>query len=131
MHDTYGFPLELTQELARERGLPVDEDRFKELMEEQRKRSRRTSAADVDVRLTGEAKSEFVGYEKTEVLTQIGALEDLGGGRFLAKLREEEVGARRSHLRNVPNTAHHDAWAQTLTMLRDAFETEPGSEAKK
>ena len=41
LHDTYGFPLELTQELARERGLPVDEDDFRALMEEQRARSRR------------------------------------------------------------------------------------------
>src|SRR5206468_6042963 len=33
-------------------------------------------------------KSEFVGYEKMEVLTQLGAVEELGDGRFLAKLRE-------------------------------------------
>ena len=43
LHDTYGFPLELTEELARERGLPVDEDRFRELMEEQRLRSRKAA----------------------------------------------------------------------------------------
>ena len=53
LHDTYGFPLELTQELARERGLPVDEDGFRELMEEQRARSRKTGPAEVDVRVCG------------------------------------------------------------------------------
>src|SRR5213595_1141586 len=41
LHDTYGFPLELTEELARERGLAVDVDGFNGLMEEQRHRSRR------------------------------------------------------------------------------------------
>src|SRR2546423_6616922 len=43
LHDTYGFPLELTEELARERGLAVDVDSFKQLMEEQRERSRRAT----------------------------------------------------------------------------------------
>src|SRR5439155_7972974 len=51
LHDTYGFPIELTQELARERGLPVDEDGFSERMEKQRARSRR-AVEEVDVRVT-------------------------------------------------------------------------------
>jgi alanyl-tRNA synthetase len=87
LHDTYGFPLELTQELARERGLPVDEDGFRERMEEQRTRSRKT-APEVEVRVSSDARSEFVGYEKTEVLTAILAYEDLGEGRFQAKLEQ-------------------------------------------
>jgi alanyl-tRNA synthetase len=87
LHDTYGFPLELTEELARERGLPVDEDRFHELMEEQRQRSRK-AAPEVDVRVSSDVRSEFVGYEKTEVLTAILAYEDLGDGRFQAKLEQ-------------------------------------------
>ena len=88
LHDTYGFPLELTQELARERGLPVDEDGFRERMEEQRTRSRRAAAAEVEVKLSADSRSEFVGYEKTEVLTAILAHEDLGDGRFQAKLEQ-------------------------------------------
>jgi alanyl-tRNA synthetase len=85
LHDTYGFPLELTEELARERGLPVDVDEFNRLMAEQRERSRKKEAS-VDVRVSGEKRSEFVGYEKTESLTAILAYEDLGDGRFQAKL---------------------------------------------
>jgi alanyl-tRNA synthetase len=92
LHDTYGFPLELTRELARERGLAVDEDEFERLMGEQRKRSR-AGAERSDERATAFAEragfqTEFVGHEKTDVLTQIGALEELGEGLFLAKLRE-------------------------------------------
>jgi alanyl-tRNA synthetase len=87
LHDTYGFPLELTQELARERGLPVDEDGFRELMEQQRARSRKAST-EVEVRVKGDARSEFVGYEKTEALTAIIAYEDLGDSRFQAKLEQ-------------------------------------------
>jgi alanyl-tRNA synthetase len=94
LHDTYGFPIEMTKELARERGLPVDEDGFSRLMAEQRERSRAAAgtgaglerAADF-VRAAG-FESDFVGNEKTEVLTQIGALEELEDGTFLAKLRE-------------------------------------------
>ena len=87
LHDTYGFPLELTQELARERGLPVDEDGFRERMEAQRTRSRKTTA-EVEVRVSGDVRSEFVGYEKTDVLTAIVAYEDLGDGTFQAKLEQ-------------------------------------------
>jgi alanyl-tRNA synthetase len=88
LHDTYGFPLELTQELARERGLVVDEDGFAVLMAEQRERSRRAASAEVDVRVSGDVRSEFVGYEKLDVLTAILAYEDLGDGRFQAKLEQ-------------------------------------------
>src|SRR6266545_2817925 len=92
LHDTYGFPLELTQELARERGLGVNEEEFTRLMAEQRERSRAAISRD-DRRASDFAhaagfRTEFVGYEKTDVLTQIGALEELGDGLFLAKLRE-------------------------------------------
>src|SRR5436853_1892674 len=50
LHDTYGFPVELTQELARERGLGVNEEEFTRLMAQQRERSRR-SAATTDIRV--------------------------------------------------------------------------------
>jgi alanyl-tRNA synthetase len=92
LHDTYGFPLELTRELALERGLPVDEDGFEGLMAEQRDRSRAGRAGELDLAaaFAREAgfRTAFVGWEKTDVLTQLGAVEELGDGLFLAKLRE-------------------------------------------
>ena len=63
LHDTYGFPLELTHELAAERGIEVDEAGFRTAMEEQRARSRRGTpqgwalAKDLP-------KSEFTGYHE-------------------------------------------------------------------
>jgi alanyl-tRNA synthetase len=88
LHDTYGFPIELTRELARDRGLAVDDDGFAQLMEEQRERSRQRTSFEIGARLAADFRTEFVGYEKTDVLTQIGALEELGDGLFAAKLRE-------------------------------------------
>jgi alanyl-tRNA synthetase len=87
LHDTYGFPFELTKELAAERGLEVNEEEFTRLMEEQRERSRQTGAFDVEVRVSG-PRTHFAGYEKTDVLTAILAYEDLGDGTFQAKLEE-------------------------------------------
>jgi alanyl-tRNA synthetase len=89
LHDTYGFPWELTKELAAERGLEVNEEEFTRLMEEQRERSRQGSAFDVDIKISGSApRTEFVGYERTEVLTAILAYSDLGDGTFQAKLEQ-------------------------------------------
>jgi alanyl-tRNA synthetase len=94
LHDTYGFPIEMTRELARERGLVIDEDGFTRLMAEQRERSRAAAGSAAGLERAAEFsrtsgfETEFVGYEKTDVLTQIGALADLGDGTFLAKLRE-------------------------------------------
>lgn len=90
---TYGFPIELTEELAEERGQAVDVDGFRELMEQHRVVSR-AGGDKTDLQRAAEFaqgagfQSEFVGYAKTDVLTQVGALEDLGDGTFLAKLRE-------------------------------------------
>jgi alanyl-tRNA synthetase len=61
LHDTFGIPLELTRELAAERGLAVDEAGFAAAMEEQRARSRRSSGRRL-TDLKGLPASEFVGY---------------------------------------------------------------------
>jgi alanyl-tRNA synthetase len=90
---TFGFPIELTQELAEERGQAVDVDRFRELMEGHREISR-AGGEKTDLQRAAEFagaadfETEFVGYAKTDVLTQIGALESLENGSFLCKLRE-------------------------------------------
>jgi alanyl-tRNA synthetase len=86
LHDTYGFPLELTQELARERGLGVNDEEFTRLMEEQRERSR-AAGSTAEFRVDG-PKTDFVGYEKTDVLTAVSAFHDRGDGTFEAKLHE-------------------------------------------
>jgi alanyl-tRNA synthetase len=83
---TYGFPVELTQELARERGLGVNDEEYTRLFEEHREISRRTSGVAVDVLFSGAPRTEFVGYERTEVPTAIVAYADLGDGLFQAKL---------------------------------------------
>jgi alanyl-tRNA synthetase len=92
LHDTYGFPLELTRELARERGLAVDEDEFARLMSRQRERSRvgaeRAQQQAAQFARSAGFQTDFVGYEKTEALTQLGVVEPLADGLFLAKLRE-------------------------------------------
>jgi alanyl-tRNA synthetase len=92
LHDTYGFPVELTVELAHERGLGVNQEDFTAQMERQRERSRagagRAELEAAEFARRAGFESEFVGYEKADVLTQVGALEALEDGFFLAKLRE-------------------------------------------
>ena len=94
LHDTYGFPVELTRELARERGIPLHDEGFTRLMDEQRTRSRSAAGSGAGGERAAEFardagfETEFVGFEKSEVLTQLGAVEALGDGTFLGKLRE-------------------------------------------
>jgi len=92
LHDTYGFPLELTRELAEERGLGINEEEFTRLMAEQRERSRAVGESyeqrAAEFAKTAGFRAEFVGYEKTDVRTQVGALEEVEAGLFLVKLRE-------------------------------------------
>ncbi len=89
---TYGFPVELTVELAEERGQAVDVDGYRIEMERHREVSRAAGSSELqragDFARSADFTTEFVGYTKTDVLTQIGALELLENGRFLAKLRE-------------------------------------------
>jgi alanyl-tRNA synthetase len=97
LHDTYGFPIDLTLELVAEQDLGVDEQGFEALMNEQRTRGRAaaTSAVVTDsVRDQATALasgagfvSEFTGYATTEQETTIGAAER-ENGRVLAKLVE-------------------------------------------
>jgi alanyl-tRNA synthetase len=76
LHDTFGFPLELTRELAAERGLTVDEDGFAAAMAEQRDRSRRSQGRRL-TDLKGLPTSEFVGYSELRVdVTVVGLRRD-------------------------------------------------------
>ncbi|HEU0245876.1 MAG TPA: alanine--tRNA ligase [Gaiellaceae bacterium] len=89
---TYGFPIELTVELAEERGQAVDVDGYRVEMERHREISRAGGASELqraaDFARAAGFETAFVGYVKTDVLTQIGALEEIEEGLFLAKLRE-------------------------------------------
>lgn len=68
LHDTYGFPVDLTQLMARERGRQVDMPRFEELMGEQKHRARRAKSTEViNVEEKTGVPTEFVGYESTEL----------------------------------------------------------------
>ncbi len=70
LYDTFGFPIDLTQVLARERGLSVDMPRFEELLQEQKDRSLRVHASKKQVVSAtmelSDVQSEFTGYEKFE-----------------------------------------------------------------
>ena len=85
---TYGFPIELTQELARERGLAVNEEEYDRLMEQHRVVSRQGGTARYEPRFTGAPRTEFVGYEQLDVRTAITAYADLADGYFQVKLAE-------------------------------------------
>jgi alanyl-tRNA synthetase len=121
LHDTYGFPLELTQELARERGLGVNDEEFTRLMEEQRERSR---AAGSTAEFTVEGpKTEFVGYEKTDVLTAISAFHDRGEGTFEVKLYESPFyAAGGGQVSDEGVLIHEDGGAEAT--LREAIRLE-------
>jgi alanyl-tRNA synthetase len=81
LHDTYGFPPDLTADIARERGLQVDLDGYEREMEAQRDRARAASRFGVDQRGGAQVagRSEFRGYEELE-----------SQGRVLALLRDGE-----------------------------------------
>ena len=97
LHDTFGFPYELTKELLADEGLAVDDQGFEELMERAREVARGGSAradgaggkheAVISFARAADFETRFVGYETTEVETQIGAVETVDG-RQLVKLTE-------------------------------------------
>ena len=96
LHDTYGFPYDLTKELLAERGLSVDDQGFQELMEEQRTRARMGAATAHGSENTHErvaafaaaaAPTQFVGYETLRATTGLAAVEPVDG-KVLVKLEE-------------------------------------------
>jgi alanyl-tRNA synthetase len=76
LYDTFGFPVDLTADIARERGLRVDMKGFEESMEAQRQRARAASQFEAvgDKGLTVEGCSEFVGYEDLRKESNVTAL---------------------------------------------------------
>ncbi|MDA8015212.1 MAG: alanine--tRNA ligase [Gammaproteobacteria bacterium] len=94
LYDTYGFPLDLTADVARERGLQVDQKGFEKAMEGQRARARAASRFEHgggELRFDGVKATRFVGYEKLRVKAKVLALSR--DGERVKKLRVGERGA--------------------------------------
>ncbi len=93
LYDTYGFPVDLTADIARERGLKVDEKGFEEAMEGQRDRARAASKFGVQMGAGIETDIEtgFSGYEGTDESSEIVAL--FADGKAVKQLMVGEDGA--------------------------------------
>ncbi|EIZ1024089.1 alanine--tRNA ligase [Campylobacter upsaliensis] len=84
LYDTYGFPLDLTQDMLREKGLSIDEECFERLMSEQKERAKAAWKGSGDKAVSGDfkillerfGKNEFVGYTQKACESQILALLD-------------------------------------------------------
>lgn len=76
LYDTYGFPVDLTEDIARERKLKVDTDGFNEALEAQRERARAASkfGMDYNERLTVDGVTEFTGYQSLQGGSAVKAL---------------------------------------------------------
>jgi alanyl-tRNA synthetase len=98
LHDTYGFPYDLTREIVAQRGLQVDDQGFEELMEAQRRRARSGasggSSGERHERVQEFAKSgpssEFIGYEYLRTETGVAAI-SRSDGRALVKLDQSPL----------------------------------------
>jgi alanyl-tRNA synthetase len=125
---TYGFPVELTVELAEERGQAVDVDGYTVAMERHREVSRAPGSGELqralDFARGTDFATEFVGYTKTDVLTQIGALEQVDDGHFLAKLRESPFYAAGGGQVTDAGTLELDGDPSTVAELVDAYRFE-------
>ena len=95
LHDTYGFPVEVTREIVEERGLTLDMDGFESSMGDQRKRGRKAQKGgdvlqDAIVRFARQTDhaTEFRGYEREDLFTVVENVETLDDGHVLVALRE-------------------------------------------
>ncbi|HEX2098569.1 MAG TPA: alanine--tRNA ligase [Rubrobacteraceae bacterium] len=91
LHDTYGFPVELTREVLAEKGISLDEAGFEEAMRLQRERAR--DALQGYERLVAafrhqDIKSRYVGYEREQVETRVLGVEEAAGGELNVVLAE-------------------------------------------
>jgi alanyl-tRNA synthetase len=97
LHDTFGFPFDLTKELLAEEGLTVDEPGFERLMNAQRARARAAGADGAGEDPREQARefahsvatpTRFTGYETERQRTMVGAVQAAGEQRYLVKLAE-------------------------------------------
>ncbi|MBA9086974.1 alanyl-tRNA synthetase [Fontibacillus solani] len=96
LYDTYGFPLDLTEDFAAEHGLGVDSEGFEAAMKEQRERARAARHDSGSMKVQGGAlsdfttKTEFVGYNELEINTKIVAI--VSDDQFVDTLSEGQSG---------------------------------------
>lgn len=76
LYDTYGFPLDLTADVCREKNIRIDEAKFNQCMEQQRQRSREADNFTVDYSnsIKLDSTTEFVGYQETEAAAKVLAI---------------------------------------------------------
>ena len=136
LYDTFGFPLDLTQVMARERGYSVDVEGFEKALEGQRERSRARSrdaeappsggrggradtAGSPDAgpwrRLVDDAEQTFVGYDRRGVATEVIAVrEGRGDGDWHVQLRENPFYAEAGGQISDRGTVAGDGWRLTV-----------------
>lgn len=92
LYDTYGFPADLTNDIARERELRIDEDGFQAAMAAQRKRAQQASQFDTDYNelLKSNTTSEFTGYDQPSSQAEI--VELFANGQQVEKLQTGQEG---------------------------------------
>ena len=92
LYDTYGFPLDLTADVCRERNIKVDEEGFELAMEEQRKRARESSGFGTDYNelIKVDSRSDFSGYDHNEQQGTINAI--FHNGQTVTELQAGEEG---------------------------------------
>jgi len=92
LYDTYGFPADLTADIARERGLSIDQAGFDSAMEQQRRRSQAASKFNVDLGggATVDSRTLFQGYDGLDAEGHVIAL--LKGGAVVEQLNAGELG---------------------------------------
>lgn len=82
LYDTYGFPLDLTEDILRNHGISVDQSGFDRLMEEQRNRGREAREQfQTDLRIQVDREIAFVGYDRLDAESKVLAIYAEGQGR--------------------------------------------------
>jgi alanyl-tRNA synthetase len=127
LYDTFGFPLDLTELIARERGYEVDGDGFEAALEQQRERSRRDRRAQGgeagDALSTGwdvlddEAEQEFVGYVALETATDVVAVRR-ENGRVALQLRQNPFYAEAGGQISDSGSVEGDGWSVRVDEVR-------------
>ncbi|MCH8497391.1 MAG: alanine--tRNA ligase [Marinobacter sp.] len=92
LYDTYGFPVDLTNDIARERGLSLDYEGYEQAMEAQRERARAASKFGIDYNagLKLDGKTEFTGYERVDGEEKVRAVL-VGGEAGVARAGQDAV----------------------------------------